>query len=104
MSSGLELNTLVIDGVEYTKEDLQGSNSSASFQSITIVNGLNLTQYEIYNYNPDWTYRVFLGGVGSLSLISQTNPLYDYEIKDGYFYLYSYDTEGPQAFLIVGVS
>ena len=103
-TSGLESNTLVLNDVRYTKEDLLGSGSSVLFQSITIADGINPGKYEIYQYNPAWTYRVYLGGVGSLELISQTNSAYDYEIQDGYFYLNSYDTNGPKVFLIVGVS
>lgn len=103
--TALKNKALILNDITYTKEDLVTRKSSkTSFQSITIDNNQNHICYEILGYNPSWDYRVYLGGVGSLSLIQENNSKYKYEIKNNNFYLYDYDTTGPQTFLIVGVS
>lgn len=106
MATRLADGVLTLNGVDYTKNDLSfGENSSSiSIQSITIENQQNLKEYPIYGYNPDWTYKIYLGTMGDLDVVMQTNPNYRYTIKDSKFYLYDYDWNGPKTFLIIGVS
>ena len=105
MASSLRSGILTINNVSYRKEDLS-SQQEVSFQSITINNGLNYREYEIYGYNPSWSYKVYLANKGSLDIISQYNSNYKYEIKNGCFILEEFDEENDNSpsFLIVGVS
>lgn len=104
-NDGLEFGTLLLNGIRYTKETLQGRGSIVSIQSFTIDNNLNWIKYPIIGYDPTWTYKVYLGNKGDLDVLKLTDPIYDYEIKDdGCLYLWDYKWDGNETYLIVGFS
>lgn len=100
--TALKNNVLILNDIEYTKEDLLGNNNNSALfiQSVTITDDKNLIHYPLAINDPGFEYKVFYASVGDLDFIN--NPNVDAKVQDGELIINSYDSSLSNVFLVIG--